>query len=171
MLTIHSTGNEIGVNFHGCDHFSRVNEPQDLLQFCLFLGFLLILTFRCQKCFLSSHGPICVFGEGFGYSSTQALINGICVPTVVISYNLLLAKLEHCSDKFTLSVVDNGKESEYPSLRVEVPLPASRACSDCNGIKRKAGEEWLVRTEGAYMPISLQSLLIVSFSFSYALTL
>ena len=82
----------------------------------------MLITFRCQKCFLSSHGSICVFGESFGYSSTQALINGICVPTVVISDSLLLVKLEHCSDKFTLSVVENGKESEYPPLRVEIPL-------------------------------------------------
>ena len=123
MLTIRSTDNDIGVTFHGCDHFARVIEPQALLQLSLFLGFLLMLiTFRCQKCFLSSHGSICVFGEGFGHSSTQALINGICVPTVVISNYLLLVKVEHCSDKFTLSVVDNGKESEYPPLRVEIPL-------------------------------------------------
>ena len=123
MLTIHSTDNEIGVTFHGCEHFTRVIEQQALLQLSLFFGFLLILiTFRCQKCFLSSHGSICVFGEGFGHSSTQALINGICVPTVVISYFLFLVKLEHCSDKFTLSVVDNGKECEYPPLRVEIPL-------------------------------------------------
>ena len=123
MLTIHSTDNKIEYTFHGCDHFARVIEPHALLQLCLFLGFLLILIiFRCQKCFLSSHGPICVFGEGFGHSSTQALINGICVPTVVISCSLLLVKLEHCSNKFTLSVVDNGKESEYPPLRVEIPL-------------------------------------------------
>ena len=123
MLTIHSTGNNIGVTFHGCEHFARVKLQQPLLQLSLFLGFLLILiTFRCHKCFLSSHGSICVLGEHFSHSSTQALINGICVPTVVISYYLLLVKLEHCSDKFTLSVVDNGKESEYPPLRVEIPL-------------------------------------------------
>ena len=190
MLTIHSTVNEIGVNFHGCDHFARVIEPQDLLQFCLFLGFLLILTFRCQKCFLSSHGPICVFGEGFGYSSTQALINGICVPTVVVSYNLLLAKLEHCSDKFTLSVVDNGKESEYPSLRVEVPLSLkfsmdpreTLACRDVLELTKtfkfdgQDPEVEVLETHKAHIirnvkNFSLQSLLIVSFSFSYALTL
>ncbi|KAH3746010.1 Major vault protein [Pelomyxa schiedti] len=31
-------------------------------------------------------------------------------------------------------------------------LAANRACIDCNGTPRKAGEQWLVRAEGAYMP-------------------
>ena len=128
MFTIHATDNVIGVTFHGCDHFARVIEPQGLLQLSLFLGFLLMLiNFRCQKCF-PSHGSICVFGEGFGHSSTHARINGICVPTVVISNYLLLVKVEHCSDKFTLSVVDNGKESEYPPLSVEIPLSETIKC-------------------------------------------
>lgn len=31
-------------------------------------------------------------------------------------------------------------------------LAARRDCTDCEGVQRKAGEEWLVAREGAYLP-------------------
>jgi len=33
-----------------------------------------------------------------------------------------------------------------------IKISANKACVDCNGVARKAGEQWLVKTEGAYMP-------------------